>query len=107
MGAFNELTADFACSACGHRGRMNVQFKYGDTYQSRYSLGDKLRWGGNDVGVPSKKKVLVAGLAGPCPSCGVDGFDVGIVLEADILAGLEVPASPALLESPSGFLIVE
>lgn len=36
-------------------------FKYGDSWQHHYVLGDKLNWGGNDVGEPGHKLVVVVG----------------------------------------------
>ena len=62
MGAFNEVEGDAVCSHCGLNARFVVQFKYGDTWQLEYRLGDKLRWGGNDEGEPGLPRVVVEGI---------------------------------------------
>lgn len=77
MGAFNTLVSDLACPNCSRRVRMRIQFKYGDTRQYEYEVGDEIRWGGNDIGEPGHKKVVVDGAGEPCPACGSSGnFEV-------------------------------
>ena len=50
MSAFNTVTVEQVCPRCQNRIQVRVQFKYGDTWQNEYRLGDRLRWGGNDIG---------------------------------------------------------
>lgn len=86
MTAFNTLQVRIACSRCGAPYRAEVQFRYGDTWQHVYAVGDRLSWGGNDVGVPGAGRVRVEGLAGPCPACGTF-VEVDIFIEQDVIAG--------------------
>ncbi len=73
MGAFNTVTATTACRRCNTSITVPIQFKYGDTWQHDYTIGDELRWGGNDIGAPGQAHVVVDGIAAaPCPNCGYD-----------------------------------
>jgi RNA polymerase subunit RPABC4/transcription elongation factor Spt4 len=89
MSAYNDLIAPQTdtCPACGTTIHREIQFKYGDTWQHRYVVGDPIRWGGNDVGERGHAKVVVEGYAGPCPVCG-DTPDVvyDVVIESDVIA---------------------
>ena len=82
MGAFNTVQTRVLCPTCKAPLSVCVQFKYGDTWQNEYSEGDQLRWGGNDIGTPGKRLVVVDGVAEDvCPKCGYDeerGFYVFI-----------------------------
>ena len=82
MSAYNTvvLPDEEKCPHCGAVIRRRVQFKYGDTWQHDYMIGDRIKWGGNDIGKPAR---LVTALGYPedCPVCGhdLDGvFDVVI-----------------------------
>lgn len=71
MGAYNIVRVGFPCPSCGHVIPTAIQFKFGDTYQHEYAIGDELRWGGNDVGSKGMSHVVVDGIAeSPCPDCG-------------------------------------
>ena len=74
MGAFNVLIAEVKCSNCGNKYMGRIQFKYGDTWQLEYSIGDRLKWGGNDIGIPGITTVKVYGIlesqSRVCPVCG-------------------------------------
>jgi len=73
MSAFNTVRASAECPRCHSHVEIKVQFKYGDTRQYEYGLGDDLRWGGNDIGIPGKSSIVVDGVAEtPCPKCGFD-----------------------------------
>jgi hypothetical protein len=71
MSAYNEVISceEDECRRCGSKIRRTLQFKYGDTWQHRYEIGDHIRWGGNDVGEPGHKVVVVEGYAHECPIC--------------------------------------
>ena len=45
MGAFNTLKAVATCPRCRATVAIQIQFKYGDTWQYEYAIGDSLRWG--------------------------------------------------------------
>src|SRR5438093_10137976 len=72
MPAYNEVvrTDEEVCPRCHSKIHRTVQFKYGDVWQHRYVLGDKLEWGGNDVGEAGHRLVIVVGYPGECPVCG-------------------------------------
>ena len=70
MGAYNTVIVDQVCPGCQNRVEVRVQFKYGDTWQYTYHVGDRLKWGGNSIGKPGAKQVVVDGAAEEdCPIC--------------------------------------
>lgn len=71
MGAFNVLRTTCPCPSCTRVVPVAIQFKFGDTYQHEYAIGDAVRWGGNALGHAGAIHVVVDGVAdGPCPDCG-------------------------------------
>lgn len=110
MSAYNTVVLPAAekCPRCGSLIRRRIQFKYGDTRQHDYTIGDRIMWGGNDVGEPA---VLVKVLGYPegCPVCGDDlggVFDVIVrngVIE-DVVPGTTRPYIEA---DNAGYLVVE
>lgn len=91
MSAYNTVSAELRCPHCGGSTRTQVQFKYGDTWQFDYRLGDTLRWGGNDIGEPGRKHVVVDGAAAnPCSRCGYSAeWNAYVHVENDVLARVE------------------
>src|SRR5271167_4572657 len=88
MSAFNEVvrTDDETCPRCASRIHRAVQFKYGDTWQHRFVEGDRIQWGGNDIGEPGHSVVIVLGAAGACPLCGdVPDVDYDITIREDVI----------------------
>ena len=83
MGAFNIVRAELACPDCGGAVNASVQFKYGDTRQHEYVVGDRLRWGGNDVGKEGSGHVVVdASAEGVCGRSGeLVEFDAYVHIE--------------------------
>ena len=65
-----------------------VQFKYGDCWQHEYVLGETIGWGGNDVGRPGRRRVVVSGAGESCPRCGSNG-DFCVFLFLDRLTSVE------------------
>jgi hypothetical protein len=81
MGTFNILKTTIACANCKVNFEVKIQFKYGDTWQHTFGIADDLKWGGNDVGSPVYKKVVVYGITGKniCPNCNAinhEEFDI-------------------------------
>ena len=74
MAAFNEVAyaVTTACPACGAVAERSVQYSFGDTWQYRYRIGDRITWGGNDVGEPGLAAVVADGYGTACLSCGAD-----------------------------------
>lgn len=62
MSAFNTVLVPWKDPTSGQRRELKVQFKYGDTWQHVYRIGDVLKWGGNDVGIRAVKRVVVDGV---------------------------------------------
>jgi hypothetical protein len=91
VSAYNTVSAKLRCPACGSEVTVPVQFKFGNTWQFHYDVGEVLRWGGNDIGERGKRHVVVDGVvAGKCPRCRYDGeWNVYIHIEDDRIARVE------------------
>jgi predicted RNA-binding Zn-ribbon protein involved in translation (DUF1610 family) len=76
MSSFNILITQIVCPNCGAKQQVRIQFKFGDTWQLQYKLGDKISWGGNDVGSPDLINVKAYGIAESltCTSCKEDSI---------------------------------
>ena len=74
MSAYNTVSVKrlVSCRRCGDAGVIKVQFAYGDTQQYSYSMGDEIKWGGNDVGTQTDEKVQLLATPEYCPTCGID-----------------------------------
>lgn len=107
MSAFNTIEASASCPRCKRTAEFGVQFKYGNTWQHSYRVGDSLRWGGNDVGIPGRKRVLVEGIGGPCPHCGADNLDFDVVIEDDKIVGITPVQGDRPPTGPEGFVVIE
>jgi hypothetical protein len=79
MGAFNTVIVDLNNPASGSPTKLRIQFKFGETRQHIYHIGDTLKWGGNDIGPPDARYVVVDGAVegDPPPGIGED-FEVYI-----------------------------
>lgn len=106
MSAFNTIEASVACPNCRVACDFEVQFKFGDTWQHRYRVGDMLRWGGNDIGKPGYKEVIVDGVGGPCPSCGIEFIDFDVTIVNDHVVGARPAATPRPPGGDDGYLVV-
>lgn len=92
MGCYNVVSSIPAiCPNCGARSQISVQFKFGATRQYVYSIGDILRWGASDVGVPGLARVVADGAADtPCSVCDYSGdWDFYVYIERDCIARVE------------------
>ena len=87
MGMYNVLLVRERCGACGDEIDRRVQFAWGDTWLHEYAVGARLAWGGNDVGEPRMRRVVVDAAAEACPVCGGDGPEGEVVVERDVLVG--------------------
>lgn len=92
MSAFNTLSSKIQCPNCRKIYEGQIQFKFGDTWQFQYQIGDKIKWGGNDIGKSGISKVKVYGIleSSQCPICEnlnvLNEFDINI--ENDIIIGV-------------------
>ena len=69
MSAYNTLSLVESCPKCGEKVSLVFQFKFGDTWQYQYDVGQKLRWRGNDYGHPNLASVLIDAVSEECPNC--------------------------------------
>jgi hypothetical protein len=106
MSAFNILCFSSECPNCKKLGRFSAQFKYGDTWQHRYEIGDMLKWGGNDIGLRAAKLVRVEAIADPCEHCGTDNLEFDIVIESGVVARVEPVGVTRTDPLPDGFQIM-
>lgn len=108
MGAFNTVSTKQACPSCKKVNEVDVQFKYGDTWQFKYRIGDKLRWGGNDVGAPGAKRVVLDAVMEDCPSCGAPGRDCEVWIEEDRITAVS-PASGKydFVKNHQSYIVIE
>jgi hypothetical protein len=88
MGAYNILITVIQCQNCHLFYKAGIQFKFGDTWQFEYKVGDKIAWGRNDIGKPGLPKVKAYGVAvsAACPYCGYcneEEYDVN--MEKDVI----------------------
>ncbi|MFX1705655.1 hypothetical protein PV783_16935 [Chitinophaga sp. CC14] len=76
MGLFNTLIVEILCPDCERKHAARIQFKFGDTWQFEYRMGDAIKWGGNDIGSADLKKVKVYGIIESmiCPFCNKDNI---------------------------------
>ena len=105
MGAYNVLYAEVLCPHCGEAVELKIQFKYGDTWQHEYRIGDRLKWGGNDHGVPGAKKVVLDGTSEECPKCGCEG-DFCILVEEDKIASATPGSGDYDFSNSDGYFLV-
>lgn len=92
MGAFNTLITTLQCPHCKKNYEGRIQFKYGQTWQHIYKLGDQLEWGGLEVGIPGTPKVKAYGIleneiCTHCDKTMPDEFDIYIF--NDVLTRVE------------------
>jgi len=106
MGAFNILEGIVECPVCKKTGEFAIQFKYGDTWQHLYHLGDELRWGGNEIG-RSSARVKIEGLAEKCPNCKTQWIEMDIISDENILRDIIPVGVTRDKESSEGFEYLE
>lgn len=80
MSAFNTVIVPTVDPGTGQTTHVRVQFKFGDTWQHEYVIGDRIQWGGNDIGPRDARHVVVDGcLEGQAPEGVGEDFDVHII----------------------------
>lgn len=105
MGAFNILVIEAACSSCGVAIDLRIQFKFGDTWQHEYRLGDKLKWNGNDIGLPNLRRIAIEGVSEDCPNCGHDS-DFEIELQADEIVAARAVSVSRFLDVAEDYILL-
>ncbi|QEH41133.1 hypothetical protein [Chitinophaga sp. XS-30] len=112
MGSFNILLAEIPCTSCGNKYEGKIQFKFGNTWQLRYRIGDVVKWGGNDIGVPGLLKVKVYGIleSDICPVCNQinKGNEFDIFLEQDVIKSVSVLEDlPSYFANEGNYNVIE
>ena len=108
MSAYKTLHAVIECPACGNRSEQVLQFKFGETRQHKYAIGDKLRWGHNNVGRPGLTRVEVSAVTEACPVCNTSGQDFVVTIEDDTITGVErAPKAPPPVTDGELYQVIE
>jgi len=110
MGSYNILHTTVLCSNCKNFYSGKIQFKFGNTWQFHYKLGEKITWGGNDTGIANAPKVKVYGILEEnlCPICKNVNEDneFDILFENDIIKCVQIISNPEdYLESDFDIMI--
>ncbi len=110
MSAYNEVRApEEVCPRCESKINRQVQFKYGDTWQHRFLIGDSISWGGNDIGEPGHDLIVVVGYPSECPVCGhVPDRTYDVFIRRDVIE--DVRPSDGMYDyaaSVRGYFVVE
>lgn len=95
MSAFNTVSVQTVCPVCRAETVFEVQFKYGDTWQYQYKIGDDIRWDGNDYGKKSSGIVRVEGIGRPCPNCAAKYVSFIVTVIDNKIASVEPAGVPA------------
>ncbi|WP_128437372.1 hypothetical protein [Streptomyces cyaneus] len=67
---------------------MSLQFHFCNADLDTYRIGERVRWGGNDKGIPGQELVEAIGYQEPCDRCGTDeDREYVLVFEYDVLTG--------------------
>jgi hypothetical protein len=107
MSAFNTVVVSHIDPETGQAIPLRIQFKFGDTWQHEYQVGDRIKWGGNDIGPQDAKYVVVDGaLEGLAPEGVSDDFEVHI---RDGVIEKIVPASGDFdfVAAPDTYIVLE
>lgn len=97
MSSFNVLITEVTCPNCGKKHEARIQFKFGNTWQLQYKIGDTVTWGGNDIGSPDFNEVKAYGIieSTRCPYCNeqniVEEYD--ILIKKNVIMGISPMAS--------------
>ncbi|RSM91658.1 hypothetical protein DMH04_01380 [Kibdelosporangium aridum] len=71
MGMFSYVNVRHAeCPTCHALSDQHVQFYFGGCALETLEIGDSLRWGAYDRGMPGHRLVVTDGIGEGCPHCG-------------------------------------
>jgi hypothetical protein len=90
MGLYSTIETNFQCSRCDWKGPIEVQFKYGNLWNHKYTIGSRIVWGRTQIGDPADRLVSVQGIAA-CPRCNLEIF-FDILIEGGVIRAM-TPAS--------------
>jgi hypothetical protein len=88
MSAYNTLVVNTKCCNCNEETRTRIQFRYGDTWDYEYQIGEDIRWGGNDIGNRNARRVVLDGASEPCKICD-KVMDYLIFIENNVIKSVE------------------
>ena len=108
MSAYNVVTASVQCPNCAEIAEQRIQFRFGNTWQHEYAIGDKLQWNGNDVGKAGLTKVIASGAGEECPICHTYGRPYIVIIERDVITSVEgAPEGPTHTTNGELYEVVE
>ena len=84
MRAFNMVMVAWKDQMSGFTIDLRIQFKFCDTWQNYYRVGDQIEWGGNNIGPKNAEYVLVDGCVDGQASIGV-GEDFEVHIHANVI----------------------
>jgi len=93
MSAYNVLIATITCPNCYQQNEGKFQFRFGDTWQHCYKLGDIIKWGGYDIGKPNLPAVKAYGIleSDYCTNCGYNlETEYDLLIQDDRIKGITV-----------------
>ena len=105
MGLFNTLTTETKCANCQKLSVFELQFKYGETWQYNYTIGDIITWGKVNVGLPHCQRVRIEAISNKCPHCLLEGMEYDIILEDDRLVASFPVGNTRENQSDEGFTV--
>ena len=68
----NLLEAAATCPSCGKSIQTRIDFQYGGAVEKEYHLGEPVEWGGDSIGEPGRRNVVLNGIGLDCPLCGFE-----------------------------------
>jgi hypothetical protein len=75
---------------------------------TKYTIGDKLRWRHNNVGRPGLTRVEVSAVTEACPVCNTSGQDFVVTIEDDTITGVErAPKRPPPVTDGELYQVIE
>jgi len=104
MGSYNILITDIQCPGCGKKNEAHIQFKYANTWQHKYRIGDALLWSNTryDLGSASIRRVKAYGIieSTQCTFCNENILPE----EYDVFIEDNVLRSCGTIEDPEDYL---
>ncbi len=107
MGAFNTVVVELPCPVCENSAEFEIQFKYGNTWQFEYRIGNRIKWGGNEIGEPGHETVLVGGIGGPCSCCGIDTLEFDLVVKSDVIVDVLPVGLERVNSNELGYVVLD
>jgi len=106
MPKYNTLLVESNCTYCHEKITLKIEFQYGEIWDYIYFVGDKIKWGEENIGEPGKKSVVLDGVADACENC-EEAADYLIFLENDIIKFTRLNMGEHSLFNVDSFIVLE